>query len=214
MEKGDIGRRVSAGLAAVLLIPFALGFAGTGAAFAWYAVQAPDAFDRSGELCCDTPDSWGQTVVLAVFAAVVIALAVFLGVRVFSLALKVVFDDGLAPTTLAWAPRVALVLYLLALPVGWIVDSPYLPADCDTFKVRRADWRATDSARSRSAEAIVRCGTLRGRSAGTVRRRLGAPDRRGPSSWVYFNAAGGEADRRHLRIVFYGGRVSATRFSY
>jgi hypothetical protein len=148
-----------------------------------------------------------------VFAAAVIALAVFLCVRVFSLALKVVFDEGLAPRTMAWAPRVALLLYLLALPIGWIVDSPRLPADCDTFKVRRADWRATDSARWRSAEAIARCETLRGRSADAVRRRLGAPDRRGPSSWVYFNAAGGDADRRHLRVVFYGGRVSAARLS-
>jgi len=213
MAQRDIARRVGAGLAACLLLPFALGCAGTAAAFAWYAVQAPDAFDRRVQLCCDTPDSWGQTVVLAVFAAAVIVLAALLCVLVFSLALKVVLGAGLSRTTLARAPRVALALYLLALPVGWIVDSPRLRAECDTFTVRRADWRATDSARWRSAEAIARCETLRGRAAGTVRRRLGAPDRRDPSSWVYFNAADREANRRHLRIVFQDGRVSAARFS-
>jgi len=213
MSHRDIARRVGTGLAACLLLPFALGCAGVGAAFAWYAVQAPDAFDLRRELCCDTPDTWGQTLALAVFAVPAIALAVLLCALVFSLALKVVFGDGLSRKTLTRAPRVALALYLLALPVGWIVDTPRLPADCDTFTVRRADWRATDSARWRSAEALARCETLRGRPATTVRRRLGAPDRRDAGSWVYFNAADGEADRRHLRVVFHDGHVSAVRFS-
>jgi hypothetical protein len=214
MEQGDVARRVGAGLAGCLLLPLALGCLGAAAASTWYAVQAPDAFDRRRELCCDTPDTWGRTLMLAVFAAVMIALAAFLCVRVFSLALKVVFDEGLPRRTLARAPRVALALYLVALPVGWIVDSPRLPADCKTFTLRRADWRATDGARWRAAEALVRCGTLRGQPAEAVRRRLGPPDRRDPSSWVYVNAADAEADRRDLRVVFHDGRVSATRFSY
>jgi hypothetical protein len=215
MEQRHIARRVGAGLAAFFLLPLALGCVGVGATFAAYSAQAPDAFDVQGEICCDAPDTWGHTLMLALFAAIMIAIAVLLCAVVVSLTMRVFVDHGLPRKTLARSPYLALALFAVALPVGWIVDTPRLRADCETFRVQRADWRATDSARWRAAEAIARCQPLRGRRAGAVRRLLGAPDRRADRSWVYFNATGydGDADVRHLRVLFEDGRVSGARFS-
>src|SRR5918998_1634244 len=170
MAQRHIARRIGAGLAAGVLLPFALGFAGVGATFGVYSAQAPDAVDVQGEICCDIPDTWGHTVMLALFAAIMIALAALLCALVVSLAMRVFVDHGLSRKTVARTAHVALALFAVALGTGWIVDSPRLRADCDTFTVQRADWRASGSARWRAAEAIARCEPLRGRRAGTVRR--------------------------------------------
>ena len=68
---------------------------------------------------------------------------------VVSLAMTVVINAACRARRSRAARASRLALFALAPAVGWIVDAPQLRADCDTFTVQRADWRATDSARSR-----------------------------------------------------------------
>jgi hypothetical protein len=211
----DIALRAAAALAGVAVLPFALVAAMAALAAAAFAAQAPDAFGIRGDPCCAPPQTWSEVWLGALVAVPLVALAALLCTALASFATTVFTERGLTRRTIVRAPLGPIVVLAGVVPFGWLVDEPHLRASCDGFAVVAADWRADERARWRSAEAIDRCGALHGRRPADVRRLLGEPDLRRDRLWIYFGAAGYDADStaNHLNVAFRGGRVSSARLA-
>jgi hypothetical protein len=184
------------------LVVLTIGLFATSSAF-----EQPDPFEPDGEWCC-VPDTWGGVAAAMAGAVLVGALVGAAGGLSAAFAARVAARRPRVMVAIAGGAAAGVILSVVTIAAAQVpdLDRARERADCDTFRLKRIEWRAESARiRLRAADGIVRCDALRGKRVSVVRPLLGAPPRRlHPSRGVLIYPA---PDGHELRLVVDGERI-------